>query len=119
MDVILQALLNWLLAALVIFIVGRIGLGLVVDGFVPALIAAAVIAIVAAIVNWLLGVLGITIAGGWFGALISLIIAALVLLVSDRFVKGMKVNGFVGALIAAIAIGIVAWLVNWVLGLFF
>lgn len=40
MDMILQVLLSWLLAALVIFIVGKLGLGLTVDGFVPALIAA-------------------------------------------------------------------------------
>jgi uncharacterized membrane protein YvlD (DUF360 family) len=39
-----------------------------------------------------------------------------VLLVSDRFVKGMKVNGFVGAIIAAIAIGVVTGIINWLLG---
>jgi putative membrane protein len=46
-----------------------------------------------------------------------LIISAVVLLVSDRFVKGLKVNGFTGALIAAVAIGAVAWLLSWVVGL--
>ncbi len=35
-----------------------------------------------------------------------------------RFVKGMTVNGFTGALVAAIAIGVVTWLANWLLGLF-
>ncbi|MCZ7673332.1 MAG: phage holin family protein [Chloroflexi bacterium] len=44
--------------------------------------------------------------------------AAVVLMISDRFVAGMKVNGFGGAIVAAIAIGVVTWLVNWVLGLF-
>jgi putative membrane protein len=118
MDVILQLLLGWLLAAVVIFIVGRLGLGLTVDGFVPALIAAAVIAIVSAVIMWLLGALNITIGGDFLGAIISLIVAAVVLLIADRFVPGMKVAGFVGAIIAAIAIGVVAWLVNWVLSLF-
>ena len=28
----------------------------------------------------------------------------------------MKVNGFVGALIAAVAIAVVAWLIGWLLG---
>ncbi len=118
MDMILQVLLSWLLAALVIFIVGRLGLGLTVDGFVPALIAAAVIAIVSAVIMWLLGALNITIGGGFLGVIVSLIVAAVVLLIADRFVPGMKVAGFVGAIIAAIAIGVVAWFVNWVLSLF-
>lgn len=105
-----------LAAAVVIYIVGRLNLGMTVDGFMPAIIAAAVIAIVGGVVAWLLGVLGITIGGGWLGAIINLIIAALVLMFSDRFVKGMKVNGFGGAIIAAIAIGVVTWLINWLLG---
>ncbi len=66
---------------------------------------------------WLLGQLGIGTGGGLWGAIVSLVVAALVLLVADRFVAGMKVNGFVGALIAAIAIAVVAWLVSWLLGL--
>ena len=47
-----------------------------------------------------------------------MVVAAVVLLISDRFVKGMKVNGFVGALVAAIAYGVVVWLIQWVLSLF-
>jgi uncharacterized membrane protein YvlD (DUF360 family) len=40
-----------------------------------------------------------------------------VLLISDKFVPGMKVNGFMGAIIAAVAIGLVSWLISWLLGL--
>jgi hypothetical protein len=29
----------------------------------------------------------------------------------------MKVNGFTGALLAALGIGVVGWLINWLLGL--
>jgi putative membrane protein len=104
-------------AAVVIYIVGRLNLGMTVDGFVPAIIAAAAIAIIGGIIAWLLSVLGITIGGGWLGAIINLIVAAVVLLLADRFVKGMKVNGFVGAIVAAIAIGVVTWIINWLLGL--
>jgi len=43
---------------------------------------------------------------------VSLVVAAVVLLIADRFVPGMKVNGFVGALVAAIAIAVVAWLIG-------
>lgn len=114
---ILGILLALVAAAVVIYIVGRLNLGMTVEGFGPAIIAAAVIAIVGGIIYWLLGVLGITIGGGWLGAIINLIIAAVVLLLAGRFVKGMKVNGFVGAIVAAIAIGVVTWVINWLLGL--
>ncbi len=62
--------------------------------------------------------LGITIGGGLLGAIVFLVVAAVVLMISDKFVPGMKVNGFGGAIIAAIAIGVVNWLVAWFLGLF-
>lgn len=112
MNTILSLLVSLVLYAVVIYIVGRLNLGLTVDGFVGAFIAGAVIAIVAWLVNWLLGVLDISIGGGWFGALVSLVVAAVVLLIADRFVPGLKVNGFVGALIAAIAIAVIAWLIG-------
>ena len=107
-----------LISGLVIWIVSKLGLGLEVDGFGAAFIAAIIIAIVGGIINWLLVVLGISVGGGWLGAIIHLIIAAAVLLISDRILKGLRVAGFVGALIAAIAIGAVYWLLGWLISLF-
>ena len=110
--------LAWAFGAVVLMIVGRLGMGLSVDGFGPAFIAS-VISIVAGVIVWALGLINISVGGpGLLGAIVSLVVAAVVLLISDRFVKGMKVNGFVGALIAAIAYGVVVWLIQWVLGLF-
>ena len=119
MESILSLLLAWALGAVVLMIVSRLGAGLSVEGFVPAFIASAVITIVSGIILWLLGLIGITVGGaGWWAALVSLVVAAVVLMVSDRFVKGMKVNGFGGAIIAAIAYGVIVWLAQWVIGLF-
>lgn len=116
---ILGLALAWAFGAVVLMIVGRLGLGLSVDGFVPAFIASAVISIVAGVIIWVLSLINISVGGpGPLGAIVSLVVAAIVLLISDRFVKGMKVNGFVGALIAAIAYGVVVWLIQWVLNLF-
>lgn len=117
MDILISFLVALLISALVIYIVGRLNLGLTVSGFGAAIIAALVIAVVGAIVIWLLGVLGLTFGGGWLGAIIYIIVAAIVLMISDRFVPGMKVNGFTGAIVAAIAIGVVGWIVTWLLGL--
>jgi putative membrane protein len=105
-----------LFMGLIIWIVGKLGLGLEVSGFGAAFIGAIVIAVVSAIIVWLLGLLHITVGGGWLGAIVNLIIAAVVLLISGRLVPGLRVKGFVGALIAAIAIGVVGWLIALLLG---
>jgi putative membrane protein len=110
-------LIALIVSAIVIFIVGRLNLGLSVSGFGAAIISALVIAIVGSIVLWLLSALGLTIGGGLLGAIIYIIVAAIILMVSDRFVPGMKVNGFTGAVVAAIAIGVVAWILAWLLAL--
>lgn len=117
---ILGALVGILIAAvfggLVIWIVAKLGLGIEVDGFVPAFIAAIVIAVVAGLITWLLGLVGITIGGGILGAIVHLVIAAVVLMISGNIVPGMRVKGFTGALIAAIAMGVVGWLISLVVG---
>ncbi len=117
---ILGAIVGILIAAvfggLVIWIVAKLGLGIEVDGFVPAFIAAIVIAVVAGLITWLLGLVDITIGGGILGAIVHLIIAAVVLMISGNIVPGMRVKGFAGALIAAIAMGVVGWLISLVVG---
>ena len=62
--------------------------------------------------HWLLGVLGLNIGGGLLGALTHLVVAALVLILSTAFVPGLKVKGVLGALVAAIAIGAMSWVVS-------
>jgi putative membrane protein len=117
MGTILSFLVWLVVAALVIWIVGRLKLGLSVRGFGAAAIAAIVIALVSAVIVWLLSLFGISLGGGFLGAIIALIVAAVVLLISDRFVPGLEVKGFTGAIIAAIAIAVVSWIVLWLLSL--
>ena len=91
MNLLLGLIITILIAAVVIWIVSKLNLGLSVDGYGSAIIAAIVIAIVNAIVFWLLGLLGITVVG--FLSLVVLLI------------------------IAAIAIAVVYWLLAWLLAL--
>ena len=117
MGAILNFVIALLISALVIWIVSKLNLGLTVRGYGAAIIAALVIAVVGGVILWLLGLLGITIGGGLLGAIILLIVAAVVLMLSDKFVPGMEVKGFRGAIIAAIAIAVVSWIVSWLFGL--
>lgn len=114
-NTLINILIYLVVSAVVIWIVSNIRLGLTVRGFSSALVAAAVIALVGGMSAWLLGVLGINLTSGLLAAIISVIVAAIVLLISDRFLPGLEVQGFSGAVVAAIAIGIVGWFVTWVL----
>ncbi len=106
-----------LISGFVIWIVGKLRLGLEVDGFGSAFIAGIVIAFVAGIITFILGIAGIMDGGGLIGGVVHLIISAIVLMISDRFLSGLKVAGFVGALLASIAIGAVYWLGGLLLGM--
>jgi putative membrane protein len=119
MYTILAWALVWAIGAVILIILSRLGLGLTVDGFGSAFIASAVITLVSGVITWLLGLIGIGIGGpGLLGALVTLVVAAVVLMVSASFVRGMKINGFTGALIAAAGYSLIAWLFQWVIGLF-
>jgi len=114
----ISALIYLVVSAVVILIVGKLNLGLTVKSFGSAIMAAVVIALVAGLVVWGLGLFGITLTGGWLAAIVNLIVAALVLMIADKFLSGMEVHGFLGAIIAALAIGVVGWAVTWTLSLF-
>ena len=95
-------------AAVVLLIVDKVNVGL----------NALAISVVGFIVMWFLGLFGITIGGGFLGAIVYLIVAAVVLMLSAKVMPGLEVSGFGGAAIAAIAIGVVYWLLEWFVGLF-
>jgi uncharacterized membrane protein YvlD (DUF360 family) len=50
------------------------------------------------------------------GAIVHLIVAAVVLMISGSIVPGLKVKGFGGALVGAIALAVVGWVVTLILG---
>ena len=119
LELLLTWALVWAFGAVVLYIVGRLGLGLLVRDFGSAFIASAVISVVSGLIHGLLGFVGLELVNtNFFGAILSLAVAALVLLISDRFVKGMIVSGFVGAMIAAVSYGAVAWVLQWMIGQF-
>ena len=105
-------LLTAIFSSILIWVVGLLGLGLEVDGFGPALVAGVAIALVGGAITWALMALGIRIRSGLLRAAINVVLGAVVLLVCSRFLAGLTVNGFAGALVASIAIGVIAWLLS-------
>ena len=115
--IILGLIVAILVNAPIIWIVSKLNLGLHVKNFGSAIAAALVIAFVTWVITWVLGLVGISIGGGLVGAIVGLIVAAVVLMISDKLLSGLEVDGFVGAIIAAIGIGFVTWLITFVLSL--
>ena len=105
-------------AAVVLLIVDKLNVGLKVGGLVNAMVAALAISVSGSIVMWLLGLFSFTIGGGFLGAIVFLIVAAVVLMLAAKLMPGLEVSGFGGAAISAIAIGVVYWLLEWFAGLF-
>lgn len=105
-----------LISGFAIWIVGKLRLGLEVNGFSNAFFAGIVIAFLAGITTLLLGLAGVMDGGGLIGGVVHLIITAIVLMVSSRILPGLKVKRFTGALLASIAIGAIYWLGGLLLG---
>jgi putative membrane protein len=115
MELLLSIIIGTLVNALIIYVVGKLGLGMSVAGFVPAIVAALVISVITALVLWLMNMAGISFGGGWIGAIVSLVVSAIVLMLAANLLPGFTVDGFTGALVAALAIAVVAWLIGLVL----
>jgi uncharacterized membrane protein YvlD (DUF360 family) len=105
-------LLTAIFSGILIWVVGLLGLGLEVDGLGPALIAGIAIALVGGAITWVLLALGIRISSGLLRAAINIVLGAVVLLICGQLLPGLTVNGFAGALVASIAIGVIAWVLS-------
>lgn len=103
------AVIMGVISGFVIWLVSLFGLGLEVDSFRGAFWAALAIAVVNAIVTWILNAVGFSAGTGIIGLVVNLVIAAVVIYLAAGFVPGFRVKGFTGALIAAVAISLVTW----------
>jgi putative membrane protein len=106
--VVIGILIGALFSGLVIWVVGKLGWGIEVDGFGPAYLTAIVIAVFNAFATWFWAQIG------YEGASIPthIILTAGFLVAAGSLVKGLRVKGFVGALIAAVVIAAIYWLIG-------
>ena len=117
LNLLLIIVIEGLIYGFVIWVVSKLRLGLEVDGFISAFIAAIIISMVGVLVYWLLRetVIGFIVVSRWLGWIFYFIITASVLMISDRLYKGIRVSSRVGVLIAALAIGAVYFLFGWLI----
>ena len=104
-----------IISGLLIWLVGKLGLGIEVDGFRPAFLAGFFIALAWLVANLIWNLIGYTPAVGLTGAITHLILTAGFLYAIRNSVSGLRVNGYTGALIAAAAIALITWLASFAL----
>ena len=110
--VIIGILVGALFSGLIIWVVGKLGWGIEVDGFGPAFLAAIVIAVLNAFTAWFWNLIGFESAS----IPTHIILTAGFLVAAGSLVEGLRVKGFLGALIAAVVIAAIYWLIGLAVG---
>lgn len=104
---IIGSIIGALLFGVVIWIIAKLNLGIKVDSYWWAVTAGVVISAFSNLASLIVPSFS-----GLLGAIVSLIVAAVVIIISDKILKGMHVKGFIGAIVAAIAIGVVQFVIG-------
>jgi len=105
-------------SVIILWVVGKLNLGLEVD-FGSAIITGFMIAIVGGILTFLFSTAGVQLGEGLIGGVFHLIVSLVILMINTRYLNGLKVTGYVGVLVASIAIGGFYWLGGLLLGRIF
>ncbi len=109
----LALLVTWIVNAIILVIVDRLRIGLRVRSFGYALLAAAVIAIIGAAVNHLLGFLGVNVAArGLVGFIVAMLVNAFILWLAAQITPGFKIRSYTAAVGVAIVIAAIGWLIR-------
>ncbi|MBU4538017.1 MAG: phage holin family protein [Weeksellaceae bacterium] len=107
----MNLIIRLLVTAVVAFFLTKVLSGVHFDGFSTALIFAIVLGVLNLIVTPVLKILGLPLTIITLG-LFSLVINALVILIADYFIDGMKVDGFWWAFIFSIALSLITSLLS-------
>ena len=113
------ALLGALVSALLIWIIGKLKLGMEVTGFGAAFLAAILFGLFSGIINGILGLVGLSPQNVWLAILVHLVASVVALLIAAGLVKGLRVKGFFGGLLAVIGMSAVGVLASWIVQLIF
>jgi len=104
---IIGILIATVFSGIIIWLVGKLNVGLTVKNFGWAMLAGLLIGVLTSIAN-----LFVKDFGGAIGFAVQLVVSALVILVCGKILKGLSVDGFKGALFAAMVIAIIGFLIT-------
>lgn len=101
---VIGALIGAVISGVIIWIVGKLNMGLSVDNFGWAMLAGLFIGVITTLVTHFVPNLD-----GIVGAVVHLIVSAVVILLAGKAFSGVKVDGFSGALLAAVIMALVGF----------
>jgi len=96
-----------LISGVIVWLVGKLNVGLTVKNFGWAMVAGLLIGILTSIVN-----IFVKDFGGAAGFIVQLVVSALVILACGKMLSGLTVDGFKGAFFAAMAIAVFGFLLT-------
>lgn len=99
-------LINWVISALAILVTAYILPGVHLSGFTTALVVAIVLGIINAVIKPILIILTLPINILTLG-LFTLVINAVIIIITSNLVPGFKVDGFLWALLFSIVLSII------------
>lgn len=108
-------IIRLLVTAIVAFLLTKVLSGVHFDSFTTAVIFAIVLGLLNLVVTPILKLVGLPLTIITLG-LFSLVINAVVILIADYFIDGMKVDGFLWAFIFSIALSVITSLVGGLFG---
>ena len=111
----MRLLIRWLLNAISLMIVAHFVQGFDVQGFVPALIAAAVIGLINATLGTVVKILTLPLTILTLG-LFLIVVNAAMLKIAAAVVPGFVVHGWWPAIIGAIVLSLVSSILHWLVG---
>ena len=111
----MRLILKWVINAISLLIVAYFVPGFVVRGFAAALIAALVIGLVNSTLGLLLKIITFPLSIVTFGIFLIIINAAM-LKVAAAITPGFFVRDWTAAIIGAVLLTIVSWLLHWLIG---
>ncbi len=109
---IIGVVLAGVMSGILIWIVSFLGLGLTVNGIGVAFLAGFAIAVVGGVISWLLSLVNLKLGAGILGAVLNILLGAVVLVIGGKFIPGLTVDGWGGALLASVAIYAISWLLS-------
>jgi putative membrane protein len=109
-------LIHWVLKAVSLLLVAQVLPGIQVDGFVPALIAAAVIGLVSAVLGLVLKIILLPFIILTLG-IVYFLINGLMLKLASEMVPGFRVHGWMTAVIGSILLTVVDYVLNRLAGM--
>lgn len=104
-------LIRWFILTLAILLSAYLIDGIAVTGFFPAFLAAAVLGILNAFFRPILLILTLPVNVLTFG-LFTFVVNALLLKMASGVISGFDIQGFWAAVLGALVIGVVSWLLN-------